>query len=362
MKTLAVDADFPGGNIVVDRTSGDTVALHQDPRDTPIWWFYWCFRIRNAAGRKVRFRFINGDVFGGAGPCMSAGAGRWRWLGRHVVEDSGFAFAFPPTLDSARFSFCVPYVETDLMKFLAAHRRIERSTLVRSEGGRSVEHLWLRSRRSRFKVLLTARHHACEGMASYVLEGVLSFWAGRSPEAAFLRENVDFHAIPFMDKDGVETGDQGKARAPHDHNRDYSDSPIYASTRALMARFGEWPGDPLLMADLHCPWIRGGMNDDIHIVEPQRVDKPAMQAFLAALVKGQRGPLLYYPKNYLAFGVDWNVDTATSAAFFTEATGVRLAFTLEFPYAVAAENPVTVTGARAFGADLSRAIAVFLCM
>ena len=31
---ILVDADFPGGNIVVDSIAGDTVTLHQDLRDT----------------------------------------------------------------------------------------------------------------------------------------------------------------------------------------------------------------------------------------------------------------------------------------------------------------------------------------
>ena len=37
----------------------------------------------------------------------------------------------------------------------------------------------------------------------------------------WFRRNVEVLAIPFMDKDGVEEGDQGKNRKPRDHNRDY---------------------------------------------------------------------------------------------------------------------------------------------
>ena len=43
---LNIDADFPGGNIVLDRIEGDTVLLHQDLRDTEGDWFYWYFRER----------------------------------------------------------------------------------------------------------------------------------------------------------------------------------------------------------------------------------------------------------------------------------------------------------------------------
>ncbi|MBQ6011409.1 MAG: hypothetical protein IJL17_22960, partial [Kiritimatiellae bacterium] len=40
-----------------------------------------------------------------------------------------------------------------------------------------------------------------------------------SKEGEWIRDNADCVFVPFMDKDGVENGDQGKHRAPHDHNR-----------------------------------------------------------------------------------------------------------------------------------------------
>lgn len=46
-----IEADFPGGNILFDRIDGDDVYLRQDPRDTPDFWFYWYFRVRQAASR-----------------------------------------------------------------------------------------------------------------------------------------------------------------------------------------------------------------------------------------------------------------------------------------------------------------------
>jgi murein tripeptide amidase MpaA len=39
-----------------------------------------------------------------------------------------------------------------------------------------------------------------------------------TPEGRLARERFRFLAVPFMDKDGVEDGDQGKNRRPRDHN------------------------------------------------------------------------------------------------------------------------------------------------
>ena len=78
---VAVDADFPGGNVVVEKIEGDTVFLRQDVRDTKGSWFYWCFRVRNAAGRMLTFQFP-GDLIGVRGPAVSIDAGKtWAWLG-----------------------------------------------------------------------------------------------------------------------------------------------------------------------------------------------------------------------------------------------------------------------------------------
>ena len=70
-KRPSIDASFPGGNIVVERIQGDDVFLRQDLRDTAGWWFYWSFRVRQAAGRTVRVPLHEQSVFGPLGPAYS---------------------------------------------------------------------------------------------------------------------------------------------------------------------------------------------------------------------------------------------------------------------------------------------------
>ena len=45
-----IDADFPGGNILVERVDGNTAYIRQDLRDTTGHWFCWYFRVTGAAG------------------------------------------------------------------------------------------------------------------------------------------------------------------------------------------------------------------------------------------------------------------------------------------------------------------------
>jgi hypothetical protein len=71
---VRVDADFPGGNIRIDRLEGDVVRLQPDLRDTAGSWFYWYFRVRGAAERTLRFEFTSGEPVGVRGPAVSTDA------------------------------------------------------------------------------------------------------------------------------------------------------------------------------------------------------------------------------------------------------------------------------------------------
>src|SRR5699024_2891825 len=130
------------------------------------------------------------------------------------------------------FSVCFPYTQKDLNAFLSNVRNkrlIKSDTLCFSRAGRAVEELSIKpSEEVKYKVLITARHHAGETAANFVMEGIISSILNEA-DLQYLRKYVEFSFIPFVDKDGVEDGDQGKGRNPHDHNRDYRKSPIYPS-------------------------------------------------------------------------------------------------------------------------------------
>ena len=144
---LNIDADFPGGNIVLERIEGGDIYLHQDNRDSSNW-FYWYYRVRGAASRTLSFHFTK--------------------------------------------------------------------------------------------------------------------------------------EFPFMDKDGVEEGDQGKNRKPHDHNRDYlyqtGEKGIYPSVTALRELVSKWSQHRLKIGiDMHCPLLRGRGHEQIHFPRQSDVGRFARQ-------------------------------------------------------------------------------------
>ena len=261
---VRVDAEIPAGNIVCERIEGDQIFLHQELRDTAGWWFYWAFRVCGAEGRTLNFLFTNGEPVGTRGPAVSIDQGlTWRWLNKDSTT-RGFTYAFAPAERDVWFAFGMVYTQRDWERFLQRFKGspfLEQGQLAVTRKGRSVEKLRVGciKHTPRDRVLLTARHHACEMMPNYVIEGLVEAVLTNDEKGTWLRENVEFLVIPFVDKDGAEDGDQGKNRAPRDHNRDYSGTSVHAETSALREQVPVWAEGRLSVAlDLHCPEIRGG--------------------------------------------------------------------------------------------------------
>jgi hypothetical protein len=370
---LEIDTQFPGGNIIVDRIEGDRVILRPDLRDTQGWWFYWNFRVRNAAGRTFTFQFPDKNPIGVRGPAVSTDGGcTWSWLGADRVKGSSFAYTFDKHANETRFAFAVPYQETHLERFLAAHQdnpHLAVRELCRSRGGRSVRriHVGVLDGEPKHRIFLTARHHACESLASYVLEGFLAAALGDTELGRWFQENVEVLAVPMVDKDGVEEGDQGKNRKPYDHNRDYGGESIYPSVAAIRELVPEWSRGRLhVSVDLHCPWIRGTHNEVIYMVgQPYPEIWQEQTALGKILQEVQRGPLKYRVSDNLPFGQAWNKNTnyngrMSCSRWAANLEGIRLATSFEFPYANAGGQEVTANNARAFGRDLAQAVREYL--
>jgi hypothetical protein len=390
-----VDCDFPGGNIVVDSINGDTVSLHQDLRDTEGNWFYWYFRVRGAAGRTLHFKFdgenvmdrtgpvarMNSggrtygwrNVIGVRGPAVSLDSGRtWRWLGNENVKGASFSYAIPRNAEEVRFAVAMPYVESNLHEFLNRYRgnpNLTAETLCQTKKGRPVKllHLGKLDGQPDYRVLLTARHHACETMASYSLEGILAAILADNDDGIWFRTHVEFLVVPFVDTDGVQDGDQGKNRRPHDHNRDYSGESIYSSVRTLREMVPHWSGGRLRFAlDMHCPDLRGAEDQNISFIGGRDLQIwKRVERFSSILESVQSGPLVFSSRNNLPYGKSWNTsrNTGTDKTFdmwASELPGIQIATTIEIPYATAGRQPVTPESSRDLGLDIAHALRRYL--
>lgn len=379
-----IDTDYPGGNVIVNTATvstqyysldADTVNLRPDLRDTRNNWFYWNFRVSGAENRSLCFSFST-NCIASFGPAYSTNNGKsWQWLQNSPdAAPDHFCYTFGSESSAVLFSSVIPYLQLDLDKFLTKygkHPMLSVESLTMSNKGRDIEKIMIGDPGTdpEYKVLLAARHHACEAMASYVLEGLMeSLLVDEDASMKWLRENVEFFIVPFMDKDGVEDGDQGKNRKPWDHLLDYSGESIYKGTAALRKQVPVWGEDKLeVVLDLHCPGLRGKWGESIYIVGAQNPDIYTVQRqFLDILIRTGIGDLDLHPESsMIEFGTAWNkssggVEKLGCREWASDVLGVPLAATLEIAYANNNGQMLTPDNARSFGRDLANAISVYL--
>ena len=290
---VRVSCDYPGGSVVVkgiDETNG-VVRLATDLTDTKgRKWMRFDFKVRGAEGRTLRFKFPDDkfNYLATLGPAVSRdGGATWAWLrpdGSRHEPSNAFDWTFGPQEHETRFAFCIPYLQRDWERLVAKYRDrkdVEFGALCKSQGGtRDTDMLRVPCRKggAKWLVVFTARHHASEASASFAMEGAIEEALSGSDEGGWLRDNADCVFVPFMDKDGVENGEQGKHRHPHDHNRDYAKD-LYSSVRALKGLLAkEGAGRQIVFFDLHSPSARSGAkgnksHDNVFTISPLKPEQ-----------------------------------------------------------------------------------------
>lgn len=383
---IEIYSNYPGGNIIVESIDQDscTVKLRQDLRDTKPWWFYWNFKARNIENKKVTFQFPNGpkdqniiEVFG---PALSTDGGKtWKWLNPpEPRKKNEFVYEAPKGVNEVQFAFCIPYTLKDFEAFakeMEGKNGFTIKPLCKTKRGRQNIYVEINNNPSKKKarVFLTSRHHACEATGSYVLEGVMRGLLSDSPTGKALREKAEFFIIPIIDLDGVEDGDQGKLRSPHDHNRDYSDNPIYPSVAASRAKLLEWnnSGGIDFLMDFHSPYIgsksKDGKNFSINSViylVGQTVSSIAKEQkrFCKILEEANSSPLPFLASDFLPYGKLWNTRKTNThiTACSANLKGTKFSSSLETPYSNCRGVQTSPENLKAFGACVAKAMLQYL--
>lgn len=343
---MYIHTHFPGGNIRVDRIENDTVYVERELRDTEDDWFYWAFCVEGAAGRQLTFRFPSTVRVGRFGPAISHDMENWHWLDVPCHGDS-FTYTFGAQEDRVWFAHDMLYQPS---RFTALCKRLgfREELFCTSVSGQELPCV---SYGSGDKwILLTARHHACEATGSYVLEGMTEeLLSALPPDYAVL-------VVPFVDLDGVIHGDQGKNRRPHDHNRDYTDHPIYNVIDKLM-QFGR-THDLRYTFDLHSPWHQYEQNDYVFLSRSTEAMEPETERFAAYLQAETAGLTLHYdPIHDVGPNEQWNDETSpNSKNYFAVQPTVQLTVTLETPYFGLSDTKVSQEALVALGHGFARAI------
>ena len=159
------------------------------------------------------------------------------------------------------------------------------------------------------------------------------------------------YSVPMVDKDGVQKGDQGKNRNPHDHNRDYIDQPIFPEIAAIK-KLGDETAIRIAV-DFHCPTLWMDYHQVIYFVGPRDTPSSNLKNVtqFAGLVKTEfpttapRGCLVML-KNERTPG--------HFSDHFSRRDHAIMATTLEFPYASPGKT-MTPSACVGYGSLLLRA-------
>ena len=339
---VEIQTNFPGGNAVITKNMGSEVHIEPDLRgDRP--WFYWLIEARAVRAGKVNFvlpekviGFKNGAI-GFQGPAISRDLGKsWNWMGRESVNENRFSLEFTKPGETIQLGVTIPYTTADLQSFLSEHRsnpHLKTGILTKSKNDRPVELIQIGKRGPGKKpILITGRHHASETMASFAVEGMLA--EAMSEESEFgktFRERHVLFCVPIVDKDGVEAGDQGKNRRPHDHNRDYTDAPIYPEVAAIQKL--HQTEQFVYALDVHCPTLVMDIHQVMYFVGA-KIHPPKNQEKVSAFAKeiDQRLPP-EAPHGPLVWLRDEVRISPKNSRWFAFQKSMIMSATLEIPFA-----------------------------
>jgi hypothetical protein len=256
-------------------------------------------------------------------------------MGTDNVRENAFFYDFAAAGDKVSFAVTIPYLQANLAKFLQQNRsnkHLQASVLTKSRHGRDVELLQIgEPGAGRTAVLATARHHATETMASYVLEGFLAAAMADDAAGEEFRKRYVLFAVPLVDKDGVEEGDQGKNRKPHDHNRDYGETSIYPEIRAIKEL--DRGQNFLLALDFHCPTLVMPDHQVMYFVGAKQHPQHNFENVTEFAKRIKSGLPKTAPAGPLVWLRDENDASPKSSRYFGFKLGAIMSATLEFPFA-----------------------------
>lgn len=347
---LAVDKNVDGGNAEIVSIDGNTITFRPELRDTKGWWFYWRFDILGAGGKTVTLQCADKNCFDYEGAAVSFDGGKtWKYTGHESVDfkNRRLSISVPADAERVGVSFAIPYTPKNfdaLLKKYADRPELKKRVLAETKKGRNNFRITLEpvGRAAQKKIAFTARHHACEMPANYVIDGIVSRYFSDTPQGKWARKNLAVLIVPFVDYDGVVDGDQGKNRIPHDHNRDYVDE-IHPSVRAIKKLLPEWGGGNLIFAiDINCPYISlrnpEDINDRLFFTAPQTQKandnlEEFMLRFSKHLSKAPDRPQMK-PNDIAKYGTKWNkLKQPLLFKFWAERLpSVKFAASLEVPY------------------------------
>jgi hypothetical protein len=263
---LKVDTSFPGGSALVESIDQEarSLTIRPTPHKDAGWECWWYFQLSGISPGEEVTLTVKGMAFALANrPSYSLDGKTWQHSSPGKAEKGQITYKLKFDQEKVWLAWGPPFQLSDARELI--RRTIDRKVgasefeLTRTKGDQPVPALrWdppVRDGKKRNGIWLQSRQHAWESGSSWVGVGLVDWLSSDDAEAKSLRESTRIVYVPIMDVDNVERGAGGKDQKPHDHNRDWSEEPVFNAVRAAQKGIHEMDeaGEFNLFIDLHNP-------------------------------------------------------------------------------------------------------------
>ena len=275
---LTVVADFEGASVEVLDIDEESRTISFMPggdpaRGWPCWWYFRIdgiepgetitLRLRGSTAALENQRPLSSVWALPKQATYSIDRRTWQHTDEGQFEGEWITYTIAPEAESMFVAWGPPFTPTMATEFVQQMSELSSSAtaaeLCESREGRSVPMLSVsegdRPTDERFGIWVQARQHAWESGSSWVARGFVEWLLSDDADAAWLRQQAEIYIVPIVDVDNTATGNGGKNELPHDHNRDWSESPHFNETLAAQRIVGELidAGRMDVFLDLHNP-------------------------------------------------------------------------------------------------------------
>jgi hypothetical protein len=263
---LEVSSDFSGGAAEIQRIDQEQRLIRLVPprpegRGWVVWWYFKATGIQ--PGETITVEVGNGPW---STPLQAAcSTDNRHWMQTDAGEKRGDFMVYRHRVDgdTAWFAWGPPFTVEDAQQLVdEADDRLACAAafeLCKSREGRPTPALVIQQPGvdddHRWGIWIQARQHAWESGSSWVCRGVVDWLTSDDPRAEAFRKSAKVYIVPVMDVDNVAVGAGGKEQKPHDHNRDWSDTPHFHAVAAAQEhiRRENAAGRFDMFVDLHNP-------------------------------------------------------------------------------------------------------------
>lgn len=376
---LAVSIDLPGGSAkvqVIDQQAR-RVRIEPTPHTGRGWNCWWYFKLTGVTPGETIELDVGPAPWATPQQAHFSTDGGKTWRQTAPGKRDGVRIAYRQQIDAAEalFAWGPPFTTDDaaaLVKQIAAKLdgkdgvKAEAFELCKSREGRSTPALKLTPPAMEGVkprgIFVCARQHAWESGGSWVGRGFIEFLASDDPAAVAFRKQTIVYFVPLMDVDNVSIGAGGKNQDPHDHNRDWTDKPVFPAVAAAqkIIRDLDAAGTFDAFIDLHNP-AAGDLKPFFFVAEATELKEKgtaSLVKFVATATKHITGPMALnpktrasgaaYDKNWKAISKNWvNANTRDGV----------VAVTLETSWNTPHSN---IEGYTTVGKQLAAAVAEYL--